>query len=92
MTPELIAIIAVGVAMAGLWLTTLQIVLKRMDRLDDRMDRIENRMDRIESRMNRIEDRMDRLETRMGHLEQRQAKLEGLLDGLREALFERASR
>ena len=64
--------------MSALGLTALQIVLKRMERLEDRFDR--------------MEDRMERLETRMSRLEQRQSELEGLLDGLREALFERASR
>ena len=82
MTPELIAIIAVGIALGGLLLTVLQIVLKRIDQLEDRFDRLEGR----------VEDRFERLETRMANLEQRQTRLEGLLDGIREALFERASR
>ena len=33
-----------------------------------------------------------RLETRIASLEQRMARLEGLLDGLREGLFERVGR
>ena len=40
----------------------------------------------LEQRLARLE---QRLETRIASLEQRMARLEGLLDGLREGLFER---
>ena len=49
-------------------------------------------MQRTDKRFERLEARFDHLEARMSDLEQRQARLEGLLDGLREALFERAAR
>ena len=45
--------------------------------------RLESRMDRMESRMG--ED-MKRLDGRVARLEYGQAKLEGLLEGLREAI------
>ncbi len=41
---------------------------------------------RLESRIDRLESWMDRLESHMGELRERMAHLEGLLDGLREAI------
>ena len=58
MSPELIAILAVGLTLAGLTL-----------RMGARLD-----------------SRIDRLETRVTGLEQHMAHLEGLLEGLREAI------
>ncbi len=40
----------------------------------------------------RTDRRIEGLKTRMASLEQRLARLEGLLDGLREGLFERVGR
>ena len=71
MTPELVGILSVGVAIVAVLLVSMQ---------------------RTDKRFERLEARFDRLESRMSDLEQRQARLEGLLDGLREALFERAAR
>ncbi len=71
MTPELVGILSVGVAIVAVLLVSMQ---------------------RTDKRFERLEARFDRLEARMSDLEQRQARLEGLLDGLREALFERAAR
>ena len=64
MTPELVGILSVGVAIVAVLLVSMQ----------------------------RTDKQFERLEARMSDLEQRQARLEGLLDGLREALFERAAR
>ena len=52
-------------------------------RLESRIDRLESRMDRLETR---LRDDMKRLDGRVGRLEHSQAKLEGLLEGLREAI------
>ena len=62
MTPELIATIAVGVALAGL-------ILRQNNALRREMN-----------------ERFKSLEDRMTQIEKQQAKLEGLLEGLREAL------
>ena len=78
MTPELIAILGVGVALAAFGVTGLQLLFKQFERLDARIDRVDTRLDRLEGRV--------------AALEQGQARLEGLLDGLREAIFERATR
>ena len=82
MSPELIGILSVGVALAALVFTSMHRMDKRIDALDVRMDK----------RIDALEARIDALDARIAALEKGQARLEGLLDGLREALFERASR
>ena len=69
MTPELIAIIAVGV-------TVVSVVLRQGARLDKRIDDLKQE----------VSERFKSLEDRMTQIEKQQAKLEGLLEGLREAL------
>ena len=68
MSPEILTIIGVGIALAT-------VMLAGMNRLDKRIDRLENRM-----------------EQRVGFLEQRIAGVEGLMLGIREALFDRMVR
>jgi hypothetical protein len=68
MTPELIAILSVGVAGFLLMLTLFA---------------------RLERRIDRLEDRLDRMETRMQALEQGQAELKGIVDVIRDDLFQR---
>ena len=84
MTPELIAILAVGVAVAGL-------ILNGQTRMDRRLDAFElqvnQSLERLEGRIDALEGRIGSLEQRMSAIEQRLARLEGVLDGLREALF-----
>ena len=77
MTPEMIAVVGVGVALAGLILSGQRSVNVRMDRIDARMDRLEGRMGRLESGQAELRERM--------------AHLEGLLEGLREAIVHRAA-
>ena len=62
MSLELIAILAVGVALAGL-------ILQGQRGLGARMDRIEARMDRLEAGMTEIRDRLSRLEGKVDFLE-----------------------
>ena len=69
----LIAILAIGATLAGLILTS-----NRGLRLDIRQD-----MARLESR---LDGRIRGLESQFGELRERMAKLEGLLEGLREAI------
>ena len=66
MTPEMIAIVTVGVALAG-------VILTSMARLESRLD-----------------GRIDALSAQLGELRERMAHLEGLLEGLREAITSRA--
>ena len=71
MSPEILTIIGVGVALAALML---------------------NGHYRINKRIDRLENRIGALDHRVGLLEQSVARLEGLMEGIREALFERVGR
>ena len=86
MTPELVAILSVGVALLAVQVVSAQRTDRRIESLEQRL---ESRIADLESRMASLE---QRLETRIASLEQRMARLEGLLDGLREGLFERVGR
>ena len=61
MTPELIGIITVGIALAALNFTMFNTLSKRLERLEDRVSDMDRRL----------------------------ARLEGLVDGIRESLFDR---
>ena len=65
MSPELIAILAVGVGLAGLLITLMQ----------------QTRGD-----LQQLWSEVRALETRVAAVEQGQARIEGLIDGLREAI------
>ncbi len=89
MTPDVIAILAVGVALAGLMLRNHQGLGKRIDGLerqfDNRMDGLDNRMDRLDQRIDGLEQRID---SRMGGFDDRlrssevaQADLKGSILG-----------
>ena len=71
MSPEMLTIIGVGVALAALIIAGHS---------------------RINRRIELLEQRVGGLEQRIGGLEQRVARIEGLMDGIREALFERVAR
>ena len=73
MSPELIGILAVGVALAG-------VIFAGLRRLDGRIDRLERQ---INERFDRVGDRITALDRGQGELRERMAKLEGLLEGLR---------
>ena len=62
LTPELIAILGVGIALAGLILKAQQSLGARMDRLEARMDGSEAEMREVRDRLSRIEGKMDFLE------------------------------
>ena len=77
MTPELIAIVMVGVALAG-------VIFTSMARLESRLNR------RIAALESRLDGKIDALSTQIGKLRERMAHLEGLMEGLREAIVGRA--
>ena len=58
--------------------------------LQDFKSQADARFEKIEGRFEKIEGRLGQIEGRLGVLERQQAKLEGLLDGLREAISGRA--
>ena len=80
MSPELIAILGVGVALAALMFH----ILRRMEeRMRQDMQRSEERM---ESRFSSHDGRFTSLETRVSDIGERMAKVEGLLEGLRDTI------
>ena len=82
-TAIFIAIIAVGVSLAGLILR----MGRRIDRLEDRIVAVEQRLeDRIAAGEQRLGARLAGVEQGLAELRERMARLEGLLDGLREAV------
>ena len=96
MSGEMIAIVAVGVALAGVILTATrrlrQDIRQDMARLESRLDeRINGLETRLDERISGLESRFDGLERQFGELRERMAHLEGLLEGLREAITVRAS-
>ena len=78
MSGEIIAILAMGVALAGLILTSSRGLESR---LDERINKLEAQ----------LREDMKQLTERVARVEHSQAKLEGLLEGLREAITGRAA-
>ena len=103
----LVAVLAIGATLAGLILTSnrglRQDMRQDMVRLSERIGGLESRMDerigglevRLREDMGKLESRLrddiKQLGDRMGRVEHSQAKLEGLLEGLREAISGRAA-
>ena len=85
MSGELIAIVAVGVTLAGLILTS-----SRGLRQDIRQDMAQLET-RVREDISQLRGDMNRLAERVGRMEHSQAKLEGLLEGLREAITGRST-
>jgi len=87
LTPILVAVATVGVGLAALMIGLFAWLRQDARRTEDRLT---NRIDRMESQTNerfdRVDARFDRLENRLAAVEHGQAKLEGLLEGLREAI------
>ena len=80
MTPEIWTIIGVGVAIAALVLAQARHSNRLIETMESRMN---DRIGTMESRMN---DRFQSFETQIAELRERMAHLEGLLEGLREAI------
>ncbi len=72
MTPEMLTVCTVGVALAGLILTSHRTFIQRFERLEQRFERLEQRFERLEGRL--------------AVVEREQAHLAGLLEGLREVI------
>ena len=92
----LIAIVAVGAALAGLIVTSVrglrQDIRQDMARLESRLDEKINGLDaKIDGLESRMREDMKQLSDRLARVEHSQAKLEGLLEGLREAITGRAT-
>jgi hypothetical protein len=75
------AVIAVGAALGGLILTSSRGLRQEMTQMEAR----------LREDMTRLREDMTRLGERVARLEHGQAKLEGLLEGLREAITGRTA-
>ncbi len=83
----LVAILGVGIALATL-ITRGERATR--DELGGRIGRLEESLrttrDELGGRIDRLGEQVDGLDKKVGLLAERQAKLEGLLEGLREAM------
>lgn len=85
--------VALGTLILGLF-AWLRADTRRMEerlraefaRQDERFALQDERFARLDERLARLDDRFDRMEARLAAMEHGQAKLEGLLEGLREAI------
>ena len=95
----LIPVIAVGVALGGLILTSSRGLRQEMTQMEARLRQdvghLRDDMTQVEARlqqeMGHLRDDMTRLGERVARLEHGQARLEGLLEGLREAISGRTA-
>ena len=76
MSPELIGILTVGVGLSGLMAGLFAWLRQDIRQLESR----------VNERFDQVGDRIDALERGQAELRERMAKLEGLLEGLREAI------
>ena len=76
---------------AGIALAVLIFGSTRATRRDigERLDRMDQRLDRFEKRIETVEHNQEKLKDGLAELRERMAKLEGLLEGLREAITAR---
>ena len=94
MSPELIGILTVGAILlsVGIALAGLMVANNRAQRLDmaSLETRLRDEIKQSEARLRRelsgLRDDLKQLEQRVARLEHGQARLEGLLEGLREAI------
>ncbi len=96
----LVAVLAIGAALAGVILTSIrglrQDMREDIGKLESRLredigkleSRLDERIDRLEAR---LRDDIKQLGERVARVEHSQARLEGLLEGLREAITGRVS-
>ena len=87
MTIELGGFLALGGLIIGLFVWLRQDVNRVRSELGDEIKGVRREMSELQDR---LETRIGAVELRIGALEQRMAHLEGLLDGLREAIVARA--
>lgn len=87
MTIEIGGFLALAALIVGLFAWLRQDINRLETRMDTRLSEVEGRMD---TRFSDVETRISEVETQMNtqasELRERMAKLEGLLEGLREAI------
>ena len=88
----LIPVIAVGIALGGLILTSSRGLRQEMTQMEARLRQEMMQMDaRLRQEIGHLREDMTRLDERVARLEHGQARLEGLLEGLREAITGRTA-
>ncbi len=88
----LIPMLAVGVALGGLILTSSRGLRQEMTQMEARLRQEMTQMDvRLRQEMGHLREDVTRLGERVARLEHGQARLEGLLEGLREAITGRTA-
>ena len=88
----LIPMIAVGIALGGLILTSSRGLRQEMTQMETRLRQEMIQMEtRLCQEMGHLREDMTRLDERVARLEHGQARLEGLLEGLREAITGRTA-
>ena len=88
----LVAVLAIGATLAGLILTSNRGLRQDMARLESRLDgRIGGLESRLREDTSQLRDDIKQLGERVARMEHGQAKLEGLLEGLREAITGRTA-
>lgn len=97
MSPEqttlLVAVVTVGVALAGLMIGLFAWVRRDIERLERRTnERFDQRIGDLHQRVDDLHQRIDGLRAEVGELRERMAHMDGLLDGLRQAIVGRAGR
>ncbi len=68
MSPELIAILAVGAALGGVILQGMHGLNRRMDSLDKRMDGLDKRIDGLEKRIDSLEELLRAVEAGLAEI------------------------
>lgn len=84
-TTLIIAIATTGISLAGVMIGLVAWLRTDMKRMEERIREDMRLME------NRMEDKLSAFDRRLSALEHSQAKLEGLLEGLREAIVSRAA-
>ena len=79
MSPELIGILAVGVALGGVFLTgaiwAVSWAKDSFDKIDARFEKVDARFEEVDARFERINDKFDKIDRRLDQIEQNQAVL-----------------
>lgn len=95
MSPELIAIITLGIGLGALLLGGIGFLFavhQRSERLNkERFDRLERRMDRMEQQTDALYATIRDLTVQVHGLEKQLARMGGLLEGLRESITRQPS-